>query len=412
MIDFAILQPLGIALGLGLLVGLQRERDTDRIAGIRTFPMITLLGTISGLLAQTYGGWMVASALLALVAVLYIGNMAELRREKAGSGMTTEVAALVMYCVGAMLSAGHTGPAIALGGVVAVLLFWKGPLHTFVRGIEEADLKAVFQLVLIGLVILPLLPNQTYGWYDVLNPYKVWLMVVLIAGISFSGYIAYRLFGVKSGAILGGLLGGLISSTATTISYARQNRSAESSTAMVAVIILLATVMMNVRILVEIGVVAPGFLSVAASRIGVIIGIMVLMSLALVSRMDHQSLTQPEQENPAQLKTALIFGVLYCLILFLVAAAKTHFGTGGLYTVAVLSGLTDMDAITLSTAELVKMERLEPDTGWRVILVASLSNLVFKWGAVVFLGSRRLAIVVSVLSAVTMAVGILTLALG
>ena len=181
---------------------------------------------------------------------------------------------------------------------------------------------------------------------------------------------------------------------------------------MVAVIILLATVMMNARILVEIVVVAPGFFPLAASRLGVVIVLMVLMSLALISRMDRQPLALPEQENPAQLKTALVFGLLYCLILFLVAAAKTHFGTGGLYTVAVLSGLTDMDAITLSTAELVKLERLEEDTGWRVILLASLSNLVFKWGAVVVLGSRRLALIVSALCGLTLLAGMLTLVLG
>jgi uncharacterized membrane protein (DUF4010 family) len=409
--DLGLFEPLGIALILGLLVGIQREWSTDhRIAGIRTFPLITLFGTLSGILAGVFGGWVVGAGLLAVAGVLYIGNMAKLRLEKAGPGMTTEMAALVMFGIGALLSAGYTAPAVALGGVVAVLLHWKTPLHAFVQKIGENDLKAIFQLVLIGLVILPLLPDRTFGWFDVLNPYKIWLMVVLIAGINVTAYLAYRLFGTRGGTVLGGLLGGLISSTATTVSYARQSRQYGEVVPMAVMVILLATLMMNVRVLIEIGVVAPGFLPSAAPPLGLVMGLMVLISLLLFSRIDSHSAQTPEHENPAQIKTAILFGMLYSLILLLVAAAEAYFGVHGVYAVAVLSGLTDMDAITLSTSEMVELGRMEPDTGWRVILLASMSNLVFKWGAVAVFGSRTLLVRMSMLSGLLLAAGALVLA--
>ncbi|MBM3265613.1 MAG: MgtC/SapB family protein [candidate division Zixibacteria bacterium] len=376
--DVGLFKPLGLAFLLGLLVGMQRERNTDRIAGIRTFPLITLLGALSGILANVYGGWTVAVGWIGVAIVLYLGNLAELRLEKVYPGKTTEMAALVMYGVGAMLVAGYTEPAVALGGAVALTLYWKDPLHRLAARIDEADFNGVIQLVLIGLVILPVLHDRAFDPYKVLNPYRIWLMVVLIAGISLSGYVTYKLFGARRGVILGGLLGGLISSTANTVGYARQNRTRPETAWAAASICLLATVMMNIRVLIEIGVVAPRFFPMAAIPLGVVMGAMTALSVGAVYLMEPHPIDPPEHENPAQIKTALIFGLLYSVILFMVAAGKTHFGDQGLYTVAVLSGLTDMDAITLSTAEMVKLGRIDAHTGWRVILVASLSNLVFK----------------------------------
>ena len=406
-----LFEPIAIALGVGLLVGIQRERKASAIAGVRTFPLITLLGTFSGILADAFNGWILAAGLLALSVMLLVGNLAQFRAEKIDPGLTTEMAGLVMFGVGAALVKGYTAPAIAVSGVVAVLLHWKQPLQKFVVKISESDFKAVIQLVLIGLIILPMLPNQTYGWYNVLNPYNIWLMVVLISGISLLAYVAYQLLGARVGAILGGVLGGLISSTATTVSVSQQTKAQSDAAPMASLVILIASTVVFGRVLLEIGVVAPEFLPIAAAPLGIIMALMGLLCVICLPRVGQNLIDSPTHNNPAQLKAALIFGGLYAIVLLAVAAAKAHFGTGGMYLVAVLSGLTDMDAITLSTAELVKTGRVPADTGWRVILLAALSNLVFKGGVVALLGGRRLLISIAILFSIALAGGGLLLVL-
>ena len=405
-----LFEPLAIAFGVGLLVGMQRERKASPIAGIRTFPLITILGSLSAILADAFNGWVLAVGLLAVSMMLWVGNLVQFR-EEVDPGLTTEMAGLVMFGVGAVLVKGYTAPAIAVSGVVAVLLHWKQPLQNFVGKISETDFKGIIQLVLIGLVILPMLPNQTYGWYNVLNPYNIWLMVVLISGISLIAYVAYKILGARSGAILSGVLGGFISSTATTVSFSRQTKTQPDTVPVAALVILIASTIVFGRILLEIGVVAPNFLPTAAAPLGIVMGLMGSLCVLHLLRVEQNRVDQPIHDNPAQLKTALIFGGLYALVLLAVAAAKAHFGAGGMYLVAILSGLTDMDAITLSTAELVKTGRVPTDTGWRIILVAALSNLVFKAGMIALLGSRRLLISISILFFIVLVGGGLLLAL-
>lgn len=409
---FGLFEPLAISLGVGLLVGMQRERKTSQIAGIRTFPLITLLGSLSAVLADQFNSWVLVAGFLSVSIMLLVGNLAQLRRGEASPGLTTEMAALVMFGVGAALVEGYTGQAIAVSGVVAVLLHWKAGLQAFVGNISESDFRAIIQLVLIGLVILPVLPNRTYGWFNVLNPYKIWLMVVLISGISLIAYVAYKLLEARVGAIVGGVLGGVISSTSTTISYSRQTKAYPDATPMATLVILIASTIVFGRVLLEIGVVAPAFLPIAAAPLGITMGLMSVLCVfcfLAVKQHDHH-IDSPTHSNPVQLKAAVIFGALYAVVLLGVAAAKAHFGAGGMYMVAALSGLTDMDAITLSTAELVKTGRVAPDTGWRVILLAALSNLVFKATAVALLGSRRLLVSVSMLFFVVLVGGGLLLA--
>jgi uncharacterized membrane protein (DUF4010 family) len=307
-----------------------------------------------------------------------------------GPGKTTEAAALLMYALGAYLAVGDATAAIVVGGVVAVLLHWKQPLHRFVERIGERDIHAMMQFVLIALVILPVLPDQTFDPYQVLNPREIWRVVVLIVGIGLAGYVAYKLVGQKAGALLGGVLGGLISSTATTVAYARRTKSAPDAAALAALVIMIASSIAFVRVIVELAVVAPGILSQVVPPLGAMFVLMALLSTGsyFLSRGARDEM--PEQENPAELKSALIFGAIYAVVIFAVAAAKEYFGTGGLYVVALLSGLTDLDAITLSTGRLAAENRLDIATSWRLILLAALANLVFKGGTVAVLGPRRL----------------------
>jgi uncharacterized membrane protein (DUF4010 family) len=198
---------LGLSLLLGLLVGLQRETADSDFAGLRSFALTALFGTTCGLLAQEFGGWIVVAGLLGVATLLLIGNLAKLRKPAAeiDFGVTTEVALLLMFAVGAYLSFGDWVVAVVIGGALAVLLQFKPELHRVTKRLGEEDLKAIMQFVLITFIILPVLPNRTYGPLNVFNPFAVWLMVTLIVGISLLGYLAYKFLGSGAGLLLGGI---------------------------------------------------------------------------------------------------------------------------------------------------------------------------------------------------------------
>ena len=248
---------LFLSLALGLLVGLQRESTNSKTAGIRTFPLITLTGTLCGLLALEYGVWILAAGMISVCAVLIMTNIYRMKNEVEGSGMTTEIAVLLMFVLGAYLVEGKTAVAVVLTGVVTVLLHFKTTLHGWVARIGDTDLKAVMQFVLISMVILPVLPNEPLDPYESLNPRNIWLMVVLIVGISLAGYFFYKISSNTSGALMGGVLGGLISSTATTLSYAKTAGRSEAAGKLAAFVILTASAVSLIRVMVEISVVAP-----------------------------------------------------------------------------------------------------------------------------------------------------------
>jgi uncharacterized membrane protein (DUF4010 family) len=381
---------LAIALGLGLLVGIEREHVAKRLGGIRTFPMVTILGALCALLAQSLGVWILAAGMISVSGLIVMGNLLEIRDGSARPGLTTEVAMLLMFGVGAYLILGSREVAVAIGSGVAILLHLKGELHGVTKKLGENDLRAMMQFALISFIILPILPDRTYGPYAVFNPRNTWFMVVLIVGISLSGYIAYKLFGSSVGVVLGGILGGLISSTATSVSYARRTAIQPALSTVGAVVIAIASTILFFRLLLEIATVAPNFLTHAGPpllTLGLLLG---AMSLFLWLRSRKEEDTIPAQENPSELRTAIVFAVIYAAVLFTVAAVKDAFGGRGLFVVAVLSGLTDVDAITLSVSQLVNTERLAGSEGWRLIVAATLSNLVFKGAIIAFLGDRAL----------------------
>lgn len=407
--ELELFQILGVSLGLGLLVGLQRQHEQSQLAGIRTFPLITLFGTISGLLAQDFGGWIVGMGIISLAGLVVVANLMRMKSPPVDIGLTTEAAALLMYAVGAYLVLGDGTVAVAVGATVAVLLHLKETLHRFVEKIGEKDLKAIMQFVVISMVILPILPNDTYGPYDVLNPHNIWLMVVLIVGIGLMGYFAYKVFGSKAGTVLGGILGGLISSTATTVTYARRTKNTDTSSMLAAIVIFIASAVSFVRVITEVAVVAPDTLAVVAPPLAAVFVLMLVLGVLAYFFKDDSQEEMPEQGNPAQLKTALVFGAIYAVVMLATAFAKDQLGSKGLYIVAVISGLTDVDAITLSTARLMNIGNVELATGWRVILIAALANLVFKAGLVGVLGSKPVFGRVAVLFGIVLAGGLAVL---
>ncbi len=427
-----IFQQLGIAVLLGLLVGLQREHVAGRIAGLRTFPLITVLGAVSAILADRFhDGWIVAAALLGVVALTVVGHLLfarewekESNRDKAalgqsGSagdsrpaaqpmpsdqhpGITTDAAMLLMFAVGALVVVGPMPVAIAVGGGVAVLLQFKPELHNVAQKLGDADLRAIMQFVLITCIILPVLPNRNFDptslfqhrmSLDVLNPREIWLMVVLIVGLSLGGYISYKFFGRNAGTLLGGILGGAISSTATTVSYARRARRDPAFAWTATVIIMLASTVMYLRVLLAVAVVSQEFLQTVLLPVLILLLLTLLPAMLLWFRLQNhggENSRMPEQGNPTQLKSAVVFGVLYALVLLALAAAKHYWNGRGLYAVAFLSGLTEVDALTLSTARMSATDATVASDGWRLIVVAAMANSVSKTAIAGLLGGWRL----------------------
>jgi len=403
------LQGISIALGLGLLVGLQRERTSPWIAGIRTFALITLSGALAALLSERVGAWIVGATLLAVVAMAAIGNIAS-RAHPKHVGITTEIAIVVMFAVGVLCILGPIEVALVVTGCVYVLLHAKAPLRKFVTSLGAKDLTAIAQLVLVSLVILPILPDRTFGPYDVLNPRNIWWMVMLVVTLSLAAYVAYKLVGSTVGVLVSGLLGGLISSTATTVSQSRLARGSRSVDAACAVIIIASTVL-YARILFLIGVTGPSFLRDAAFPIAVIAAVSIVLAVIAWMLARGKKGGAPDQRNPANLLSALIFGAIYAIVLLAVAAAKDRFGAAGIYATAAIGGLTDLDAITLSTTKLVADGGLEAATGWRAIVLATISNTIVKAGIVGAIAGMPLLRRIGALYGVIIAVSLLVMLL-
>ena len=401
-------QVVGISLALGLLVGVQRQHAESSIAGLRTFPMITLAGTLAALLDRLHDahGWILAAGGVSVVSLVVSRNLALLKSDVPRDGMTTESAILLMFGVGAYLVAGERMLAVAVGVMIAVMLQFKPELHGIVERLGDMDLKAIMQFALFTCVILPVLPNDTYGPFDVINPFEVWLMVVLIVGISLGGYIIYKFFGENAGMLLGGLLGGAISSTATTVSYSRRTASDPDNARLASVVIMIASSIVFGRVLIEISIVAPSHVAELGFPVGVMFATSFLTALAVWVQARGQSDAMPEQSNPTEVKSAVIFGLLYAGVLLALAAAMEYLGDRGAYAVAVVSGLTDMDAITLSTARLVEDQGMATLDGWRLIVVASMSNLVFKLVIAAVIGNAVLLRRIGILFAVPLLTGV------
>lgn len=410
LVDTESILSFAIALGLGLLIGLQRERTTDRLGGIRTFPLIALFGALAAHLSRNPGmGWLMLTGLIAMTVLILLGNLERLHGKDEYTGVTTEVSALLVYLLGAFLVLGDKTVAVVVGATITVLLHFKPGMHAFAEKLSDKDLRSIMQFAVLSLIILPVLPNRTFGPYDVLNPFQIWLLVVLIVGIGLGGYAVYKMVGPKAGTLLSGLIGGLISSTATTVTYARMAHSQEKTVGLAALVILIASTSMFIRMFVEIAAVAPRMLSALAPPLLLLFVVSLAVCAFTYLRVQQQENAMPEPGNPAELKPALVFGALYALVLLAIAAGKEYFGNRGIYVVALISGFTDVDAITLSTANLAASSAMKVDTAWRAMVIASLANLVFKLGAAGFLGGLPLLRSVLALFSIPFAAGLAVL---
>lgn len=399
---------LAVSLGLGLLVGLQRQRAGSAIAGIRTFPIITLAGSATALLPEPLRPWGFAAGLLAVAALALIGNLTRVKTDES-PGVTTEAAMILMFLVGALVVQGPRSAAVAVGAACAVLLHVKPVLHRFTQRLGENDVRAIMQFAVITLIVLPVLPDRTFGPFDVLNPHRIWLMVVLVVGISLAAYVAQRLLGDRHATILGGLLGGLISSTATTASYSRRAKAEPHAANLALLAIILASTVLYARVLVILWVVAREHWWAFAPPLLVMLAVGLACTLAARAAAREANGIMPPQTNPTQISSALVFALLFSAVLFASAVARHFFGDRGTFVVAALSGLTDLDAISLSLGRLAADAKLDAHVASQGVIVALLANLIFKTALAATLGSHALRQRVALAMGVQFVAGVIVL---
>ena len=380
------------ALAVGLLIGLERERKAEAKAGLRTFALVSVLGALSAMIARETGsGWIIAAGLLVVGAMMIVSHAVD-PQDDGDPGTTTMAALMVAYCLGAAIWFGHGTLAVMLGIATTVLLYFKAQLQGISKSLTHRDLISIFQFSVLSFIILPILPNRDFGPYGAFNPHQIWWMVVLISGVSLAGYAALRLVGARYGATVIGFLGGLVSSTATTLVFARNARSDADLARTAAVVILLANLMVMIRLCVVSAVVAPSLLPSLAAVLGV-----GFAGGLLVAAWDWRGigasgeLPLPEVTNPTELRTAVTFGAVYAIVLLLSAWLQDEAGSKGLYLVSLASGLTDVDAIALSSLRLFGIEKLSAGEAVTSIALATLANLVFKSGLVIAIGGGGLA---------------------
>ncbi|MGD9496717.1 MAG: MgtC/SapB family protein [Armatimonadota bacterium] len=384
-----------VSLLLGAFIGLERERGRDRPLGIRSFALLTGAATLAALIAERTGCvWIVPTAFVGLAALLVVGHLG--MTERGRYGLTTELAAVMAFGLGVLVFTGPMELAVALGVVTAAVLHFKPQLHALADKATGKDIVAMVQFGLVAFVVLPVLPNRAFGPYQVINPYNVWLMVVLVSGINLAGYVSLKLVGAKYGGLSAGVLGGLVSSTATTYSFSRRACENGALSGAAALAIIVATAVTVPRMAVEIAIVNPGFLRQAALPMALVFLASLAPCLVFWWRAGGGAQTRPpEVRNPVQLWGAILFGLIYALVILALAAGQSYFGSEGTYLVGALSGLTDVNAITLSTARLVGTERLAAASGADVVVIAYLANLLAKGILAAFVGTRELARIVA-----------------
>jgi uncharacterized membrane protein (DUF4010 family) len=382
---------LATSLATGLLIGLERERHPEAKAGVRTFALIALAGTLAALIGDgTDSAWLVPTGLVAVAATLiaaYAGDTTVADR-----GTTSIAAACVCYLLGALAGLGEPALAGALGIAVTALLYFKPELEGFSAGLQRHEQVSVLQFLVASFIVLPILPDRTFGPYEVLNPRNIWLMVVLITGIGLASYVAVRVSGARHGAIVAGLMGGLVSSTATTVLYAQRSGESPEMRRLASVVVPLANLVPMVRIALIAAVLAPALLGFLAPVLGaaLLCGIAVT-AFSLRAAAGDGAPPVPESRNPAELGTALRFGAFYAVVLFVSAWLSDLAGSGGLYVTAMASGLADIDPIILSALNLFGGARVSPHQAVAAIALAYTANVAFKLGVTLWY-DRRLAV--------------------
>ena len=381
-----VLPRYAAAIALGLLMGLERERNPAALAGLRTFALTALFGTLAAHLAAiSTQPWLIAIGLLLTGGMMIAAYMRPVA-DRDDPGTTTVAALLLCYGLGVLIWFNEIQLAVMLAIATTTLLYFKPELRGISERLSRKDLLSILQFALLSLIILPLLPDRNYGPYGALNPYQIWWVVVLIVGVGLAGYAALRGAG-KRGVIVVGLLGGLVSSTATTLAFSRHARRDEAMARIAVIVIVLANLVVLVRLGVLAAIIAP---TIVSSLYPILAGGLVVGGIGAwygFRRLDpHGAMPELAVTNPTELRTALGFAALYAIILLVSAWLSDVVGNRALYAVALLSGLTDIDPISLSSLRLFNLGKVPSFNVINIIVLALLANLAFKSVLTISLG--------------------------
>jgi len=377
-----------ISLGLGIIVGLQREWADSPIAGIRSFALVSLFGTICGHLLPQLGGGIIFIGLGGIVSITLLEKISFFHTNKLHRGVVTEISLMTMFLVGVLVSKEQFILSATLTGLLTVILQLKIELHKIATKFSYDEIRSIIKFVAITLVIYPILPRKTFGPNEVLNLPEIWLMVILIYAINLIGQLIYKFKTNVNGVLWAGIIGGLISSTATTLGSSKLCRLSENQHAYYTLIILISWMTLYIRVLLELLTVAPLMnptLPLVILFFASILPILWVWKLNLKS-LSHEKLKYSE----ISLKTAISFAFFYTIILCLFSLSHDQIAKGKLSTIAFLSGILDVDAITLSTGRLVQKGILTTQEGYQHLYLALLANILFKGCASIIIGGNFL----------------------
>ena len=394
---------LGLSFALGLLIGIERgwhertEREGARVAGARSFALSGFLGGLASALAEDFGGAVLATAFLAHAGLMILFRLRAARAQE-DFGSTTTIAAMVTFALGALAVRGPVEAAAAGAALTALLLGIKPALHGWLARIEYGELMATLKLLAMSVVLLPVLPDRGFGPWAALNPYELWWMVVLVAGLSYAGYLAIRLAGGRAGVVLGALAGGLVSSTAVTASLARRAHGAPESAALLAGGAAIASATMYPRVAVILAVAAPQLLAAVAPALLAAGAFGYALAAIALRRGAGDGKHGIEARNPFEFAVALRFGALLAAVILLSHAIEEWAGRQGLYALAALAGLTDVDALALSVARMVGPGGLGAHEAVAAVILAASANTLAKTAFAWQLGSARFAVRLALLT--------------
>jgi uncharacterized membrane protein (DUF4010 family) len=411
--DFEPLARYLAALGIGLFIGLDRERNPTAKAGLRTCALVALAGALAVDLGEELSSPSIVAVGLAMVALMMIAAYHPHQSEAHDPepGTTTIAAVIGCYLLGALVAAGSVQLAVILGVLTTLLLHFKAELGGMARNLDRREVVSILQFAVIAFVVLPVLPDEGFGPYHALNPRNIWLMVVLISGVSLAGFVAFRWAGRERGAMMLGALGGLVSSTATTLAYSRQAR--EGSVELAGTVIITANLVLLVRLPVLGAIVAPAILPIllpvfAAS----LVAGATVFALGRRRGAVEGALTLPSVANPAELQPAIGFGVMYAVVLVVSSWLADVWGRSGLFAAALVSGFVDVDAISLSNLRLFSASQASAFEATVAMVIAVAANAVFKLGIVRAAGTpalfrRCLPVLVASAAGAAVALGVL-----
>jgi uncharacterized membrane protein (DUF4010 family) len=382
--------------GIGFLIGMERQfskeatEHREQFAGIRTFTMVSILGFVSALLSTYFGAWLFG-LMLACVFAFIIVSYLQISKMPGNRGSTTEFAFVLTFILGALVFKNMILFALIIMIAMLLLLAFKPSLHLFVEKLKRQELLAIILFVVMSALVMPFLPEENFGPYKLWNLKEIWQMVVLVSGTSLVGYMIAKFLGQK-GTILAGLIGGFVSSTSVSLAFSRKSKEAKSknSSFFYGVGIVAACTIMFPRILIEVYIVNVNLASHLYLPI-MIISCAGFFAAFLIYKINngHHTSNEIAVKNPLDFLTALKFAVLFAAVQWFVKYASIHFGNRGTYLAGAISGITDVDAITLSMAKIEKVEG-NSELAIQTILIAALTNTLVKFFIVFVLGSTEL----------------------